>query len=503
MGTRRTALYQDVGDTGLNTSGWGEIGDEFMREWQGATEKAKRVREMLYNSAVVGALRLAVEMPIRAIEWQFVSDEGENDPRLALLADALDAMSHSWEDHITDALGFLWYGWSMFTVTYQADGGRILWRKLRPLGPDTLQRWLFADDGGLEGIQQWPHLWPEPVPIERMVIYRFRRARGNPEGESLLRPAWPSWYYVKNIQQIEAIGIERDLAGLPRVRMPQDADTTESDDPTTDVGKARLMARNVRNDEQGGVVLPFGWDFDLVASPGAAKVDTDVVISRYNKQILMSALSQFLMLGMDNVGALATFQGANDFFTLTLNAVADTIAETFTKFAVERLLALNGYEPTGIRLEHSPAGSVQPALIAEALAKLLAAGAMTMTAEDEVWLRGLFRLPPREVADIEAERDAEAADRRERAAAMAQALQQRGAGQPGQPEPPEPPDGVDRQSAELWAETFAADGDDAYRRRIERQWQKKMGAFLAKQGRQVVRDAKREARAGENNGVNP
>lgn len=487
MGQRRTALYQDIGDTGLNSTGWGETGDEFLREWQGAGEKARRVREMLYNSPIVGALRMAIEMPIRAIEWQFVSDEGEDDPRLALLNDALAAMSHSWEDHITDALGFLWYGWSMFTITYQSDGQRVLWRKLRPLAPDTLQRWLIAPDGGMEGIQQWPHLWPNPIPIERMVVYRFRRARGNPEGESLLRPAWPAWYYVKNIQQIEAIGIERDLAGLPRITLPEHADTSDSDDPTTDVGRARQIVRNVRADEIGGLVLPFGWQFDLVSSSGPGKVDTDEVIGRYNRQMLMAALSQFLALGMDSIGALATFEGGTDFFTLTLNAVADTIGETFTKFAAARLLELNGYAPDGVRLEHSPAGDVQPAAIADALSKLTAAGAMTLTADDEVWLRGLFRMPKRDAGDIEGDRAIAAEERRIAAEVMRQAVAQR-----PESEPPDATPDSDEMTAALWPDTYAADGDDAYRARMERQWQRKMAAFLQRQRRDVTRQAKRD-----------
>lgn len=483
-----TRLYQDVGDTGLNTTGWGEIGDEFLREWQGAGEKAKRVREMLYNSAVIGALRLAIEMPLRDIDWQWVSDAGENDPRLALLADAWEAMTHSWDDHVSDALAFLWYGWSMFTVTYEQDGGRVMWRKFKPLAHDTLQRWLFDADGGLAGIQQWPHLWPEPIPIERMVIYRFRRARGNPEGESILRPAWPSWYYAKNLQQIEAIGIERNLAGLPVITLPENADTTESDDEDTDVGRARRIVRNVRNDEQAGIVKPFGWQFELLASSGGSKTtDTDLVINRYDKRMLMATLSQFIMLGMDNVGALSTFESGTDFFTLTLNAVADTIAETFTKFAAARLLALNGFDAEGVQLTHSPAGSVQPEAIADALAKIGGGGYLTWTADDEVWLRSLFRLPERAPEEIEADREAEKADQAARAEAMGRMMQQR--------RPPEGDDagpGVGAQTAALWAETYAADGDDAYRRRMERQWQQKMGAFLGRQKRDVMRQVRRE-----------
>ena len=50
-------------------------------------------------------------------------------------------------------------------------------------------------------------------------------------------------------------------------------------------------------------------------------------------------------LGMDNIGAMATFEG-DGLFTMTLNAVADTIAETFTK-VLRRLLALNGLDTRG------------------------------------------------------------------------------------------------------------------------------------------------------------
>lgn len=49
-----------------------------------------------------------------------------------------------------------------------------------------------------------------PIPIEKLLIYRTRMERGNPEGRSLLRPAWIFYYYTKNLQQIEAIGFEHE-----------------------------------------------------------------------------------------------------------------------------------------------------------------------------------------------------------------------------------------------------------------------------------------------------
>jgi hypothetical protein len=56
--------------------------------------------------------------------------------------------------------------------------------------------------------------------------------RNNPEGRSMLRTAYRSWRNKKRIEEIEGVGIERDLAGLPIARIPgkffsKDADADE------------------------------------------------------------------------------------------------------------------------------------------------------------------------------------------------------------------------------------------------------------------------------------
>jgi hypothetical protein len=252
MGTRRQ-LTQDVGSTGLGIR-WGVVKDDYLREWN-MGDKAKTVDEMLRNSAVIGALRFAIEMSIKATDWWFESDLGENDQRVMLADEALGNLRHSWGDHLSDALLSIFYGWSMFTITYEAVNGRLLWRKFKPLKHSTLMRWLYDDDGGLAGIQQWPTDWREPIDIERMVIYKIRSNFGNPEGESILRPAYPDYYYAKNLKSLEGIAYERNGAGYPSVTLPEGADTSDESE-TSDIGRANKMVRNVRNDEQAGIVLP-------------------------------------------------------------------------------------------------------------------------------------------------------------------------------------------------------------------------------------------------------
>lgn len=494
MGTRRAQLTRDLGHTGISLSGWGEIGGEFLTEWRGTQNKAKRVKEMLMNSPTVAALRLAIEMPIRDIDWEFISDLGEDDPRLELLNDALDNMSYSWNDHVIDALLFPFYGWSLFTITYEQIGGRLLWRKLKPLGHDTIQQWLFADDGGLAGVQQHAHLWPEPIPVDRLLLYRFRKNGNNPEGESILRPAWPAWYYQKNIAQIEAIGIERNLAGLPVITMPEHASTDEADS-SSDYSQAMRLVRNARNDEQAGFVMPFGWSLQLLASSGGgSSTDVDVVISRYEKRILMAGLAQFLMLGMDNVGAMATFDGATSFFTMSVNAVADIIADTFTKYAAARLLELNGMDTDGIRLTHSPAGETSPEKLAAILQQV--GGMLTWMPQDEVWLRSLLRMPEVDPVELEARR----AEQEARAAAMVEAMRPRGdTPDNGRDDSPDdtPDDSMDDNdeddmlAAAMDADLYAAD-PRAIRAPFERQFARVMADYLKAQQKRVIAEAKKE-----------
>src|SRR3990167_7224097 len=250
------ARMGEIGDTGLMS--WsGVIQEDFLRELRGI-QAYKRYDEMRRNSPIIGAMLLSIEQAIRSIDWTFVvgdvtEEEAAQDDRVKFLTEVRDKMSHSWNDHITEALTMLPFGYAPFEIVYQRDeSGRITWRKFAFRGQDTLSRWEMDANGGLVGFWQQapPTYQPTMIPIEKMVLYRIRVEKNNPEGRSMLRTAWIPYYYAKNIMQIEAIGVERDLAGLPKIVLPQSADTTESS--TSDQGKAEKLVRRIRNDEEAG-----------------------------------------------------------------------------------------------------------------------------------------------------------------------------------------------------------------------------------------------------------
>src|SRR5512139_3980011 len=475
-------MMGELGVTGL--AEWsGQIQEDFLREWRGK-EAYKRANEMRLNSPVIAALLLANELSIRGVSWEFHSDT-DNDPRVELLEAARDNLTTSWNDFVTEALTMLPFGFSLFEIVYERKGSQVLWRKFAPRGQDTIYQWVFDDGGGLEAVKQQaaPSYNIIELPIEKLILFRTRVERGNPEGRSILRTAWLPYYYAKHIQQVEAIGIERDLAGLPLIRLPAGADTAETD--TSDAGIANKLVRNVRNDEQSGLVLPPGWEFELVSTGGSRQFDTDKIVRRYESRMLMSALAQFIMLGQDNVGSLALSRDATDFFVMTVNAIADIIAETFTKYAIPRLLALNGYDADGVCLEHTPAGDVDTVAIADFLQKV--SGMVTSDAGDELWLRQLIGLPEKDVDELQAARDQREEVNEARNRAILEQMRQ---GPQNGSEEPEEPDDED----EYTVTRFAADPpDDRKRRKLERQLQAQLEKAMARTQRNVMKYA-REAR---------
>jgi hypothetical protein len=259
------------------------------------------------------------------------------------------------------------------------------------------------------------------------LLFRTTSQKNNPEGKSLLRTAYRPWYFKRRIEEIEAIGIERDLAGLPIAYLPPEyLSSTASADQQTVRDSIVAIVQNVKRNEQEGIVFPLVFDdkgnkmFDLqlLSAGGQRQFDTDKVISRYDQRMAMSVLSDFILLGHERVGSFALGSSKIDLWTMAVEAICKSIAEVVNQHAIPRLLKLNGMKvETTPELKYSEVSSVDLGEISEYVSKLIGAGAMTPDLELEEFLRGLAGLPMpsddnSELADTETETegDGEAED---------------------------------------------------------------------------------------------
>ena len=161
-----------------------------------------------------------------------------------------------------------------------------------------------------------------------------------------------SYYYKINLEEIEAISAERLGAGFPVIYLGDDV--AKGDGTDADFAEFQKIARNIRVDEQMGLVIPFakmgqgmaregsGVLVELLSPPARGNIDFSTIIQRYEKRIAMVGLAQFIHLGMDQQGSQALAEVTTDFFQLAVSAWADSLQDTVNRFLVEPLFRLNG-----------------------------------------------------------------------------------------------------------------------------------------------------------------
>ena len=364
--------FQELGVTGLKRS-VGYLDEEFLPQLKG--RKAIQVyREMADNDAIIGALLFSIMNLIRNVTWNVTpAGKSADDQKAAkFLESCMEDMSHSWDEMIVEILSCLVYGWAWTEIVYkrrfgpwekdprrksQYTDGLVGWRKMPIRAQETLSRWVFDETGGVQGMIQLapPDYQSRTLPIERGLLFRYGASKNSPEGKSMLRNAYRSWFYKKRLEEFESIGVERDLAGLPKIGVPAAYLKAPPGSPQAkQVEALKKMVRGVRRNEQEGIIFPLAYDeetkqplfsFDLVGSGGARQFQTDTLIQRYEQRMLMTVLADFIMVGHSGTGTYNMHVDKTGIFKTALNATSKNIADVFNRHAIPRLFAVNGWKP--------------------------------------------------------------------------------------------------------------------------------------------------------------
>ena len=415
--------FAEVGSTGLQVNG-GVVTQDFLRQLQGRAGSAV-YKEMAENHPVIGATLSAIEMLFRSVEWTVEpsdSDDQRSIDEAEFVASCMGDMSSSWQDFISSVLGFLVYGYSFHEIVYKrrdgrtddgtsskSDDGRIGWRKMPLRSQETITEWVFDSTGGIEGaIQQDPSTGSTVLlPIDRCLLFRTTTRMNNPQGRSILRSAYVSWYYQKRIIGIEAIGIERDLAGMPVALVPPQllSDSATSAE-TAALSAIKEIVRNIRRDEQDGLVFPLAYDPDtgnlaydikLMSTGGRRQFDTNQIIARYDTRIAMTMLSDFLLVGHDRIGAQALSVSKIELFQDSISAYLANMADVLNSYAIPRLMRINGVsDDLAPTISYTAPRAPDLDTISNYVSKLTTSGAMIPDDQLDDYLRDVAGLPTEE-----------------------------------------------------------------------------------------------------------
>ena len=371
-----TEAKKILGVAGDNTYNGQIRADEFLPELRGK-KAIRKYREMRDNDSTIGAVMYATEQVLRDVDLKVMpaNDSAEAKEEAEFVKSVLDDMDHTLDDHIAESLSNLSYGFAWFEVIYKRRNGptersdkkrskytdgRMGVRKIAIRAPWTISRFdVDQQTGDVKGIYQDGSGYNNSnyIPTRKSLYYRTTTINGDPAGRSILRNAYTSYEYVNNLQSIEAIAVERELAGIPVARIPAEylsGDATAAQSGF--VNNLQSILRDVKFNEQGYIILPSDTypdkdgaptnqklvDVELMSSSGSRNIDIDPIVRRYQHDIARSVLSEFLMLGGGNTGSYALSKSKTDLFLRALESYIQAIVDVLNKQLVERLWELNG-----------------------------------------------------------------------------------------------------------------------------------------------------------------
>ncbi len=417
---KRALQFGEIGKTGLPIYS-GVVDDEPLSKLTGDLWR-KAVRDMTANDASIRSMLFLVEMIARQVEWQIKPFEEENadDEELALFIRQcmFEDMQQTWQDTVAEILSSLPWGWSWFETVYKRRGGisddktqnsrfsdgRIGWRKWAIRSQESLTRWEFDNWDEVVAMVQTPEPDFEEriIPFAKSLHFRTSSHKQNPEGASVLRGAYRSWFFKSNIENIEGIGIERDLAGYPVVTCPPEYFKSDaSADQKAILNYLTDLVTKIRRDESEGVVMPTQRDekgndvfsLTLLSTGGARQFDTSAIIDRYDSRMLMSVMADFLLLGTKTTGSYALSDTKFRAFLKALKTWLDSICDTVNRYAIPRLLALNG--KTSERAPYLECGTLEEITLKDlgSFIDVLVKAGVTFNVEEQAYLKGKANIP--------------------------------------------------------------------------------------------------------------
>ena len=200
---------------------------------------------------------------------------------------------------------------------------------------------------------------------------------------------------------------------------PDGVDIWDDKDPELVSINAALtsMVKNIRRNEYEGLVLPFGYEAELLSTGGTRQFDTNAIINRYDAKIAQTVMADFIMLGHEQTGSFALSEDKTELFAVALGAFLDVICETFNNQGIPSLIDMNGAHFDAItdypQLAHGDVDKRDITKLSTFLKDMVGVGILIPDEDLEDYVREVANLPERtEVPDSREKDERREAQRR-------------------------------------------------------------------------------------------
>jgi len=398
------------------------------------TRRYTTFASLVSNTSIIAAAVRTYLNYAGSVGWRLdpADEDSAEAERIAELADEiLHDMRRPWHRVVRRAATQPLYGFDIQERTLKRrPDGAIGYLSIYPRPQHTIDRWHVDEVTGelLGVIQVHPATGKEIyLPRWKIVYVGDDSLTDDPRGLALLRQVTPAAKRLMRYEQIEGIGFDTDLRGIPvgyapfaEIKQQQDQSLkTKADASAEPNALETFIQRHIKHPELGIVLdsmvyssrdeaqTPSGqrmWGLELLKGNGAGLAEMGVAIERLNHEIARALGVEFLLLGQTK-GTQALSDSKIEGFKLQVETILDELAWTFQQDVIKPLALANGWpEDLVPSIEHDPVRQGDIESIARSLADMARAGA-TIERDDPVidaW-RDLARLPRQPEVDLEAE----------------------------------------------------------------------------------------------------
>ena len=366
----------EMGYNGLAISA-GRINEEIKTELQ-FPNSIITYKQMSYDSMIASALSYYEHMMLKA-KFSFLphplADETQKE-YASFLQECVGDMEHSWQDFIQEVSSMNTYGFCVNEIVLRKrlhskgskyNDGKIGIKKLPIRSQDSISKWNYDKDQELVSLEQTVSRLdssgrmaltvsgePITIPRNKFLLFRLGKKKDSPVGESPLRGCYYPWKFKTAVEELEAVGLNRDLAGVPIAWIPAQMMAKDADpELKAQYFEIQKIVRNINNNQQAGLVMPMIYDentkqplvkFELLKNEGGKAYDTTKIKDYYCKAILTALSADILLMGQSSTGSYALGNIKNTLSAIAIETKLKEICNVLNQHLIPLLAKLNGWD---------------------------------------------------------------------------------------------------------------------------------------------------------------
>ena len=365
---RKNIVETEIGNTGISLQNVsGKVVEDISKLWKGKNKK-DFISEMKSNDAYCSAWINAKNAIALKPDWIIEPSDLENDKSkeyAELIKNMLfKDMATSFNSFILNSATMAEYGFALCEIVFKKrlgktdnpmtssiyNDGLFGIAKLSPRWQNSIKEWDIDNNGNIKKVYQKgdKDFTPIAIPYSKVLHFVMNGYNGNPEGESVLRGTFMSYYYKKNIERIQRETFERGFQGILDIQVPARYMSKRNITPEAIEVRNRLESfmKNVKQGKEAGIIRPFSKDFqiELIQGKTGTGLDPDRMIERYNTEIVMCLLSDSFM-GQSKVYQSKDGSGAKTkLYKSFIGIILDEIKEQVNKKLIPMIFEVNNLD---------------------------------------------------------------------------------------------------------------------------------------------------------------